>query len=215
MYAPKHFEETRPEVLHQLLRAHPLCTLVTLSDDGLVANYIPLLLRADQGPFGTLVGHVARANPVWRATNFVVPVLALFQGPQHYISPSLYATKPEHGKVVPTWNYAVVQVRGLLTVRDDAAWVRQQVTELTAHQEAARATPWAVADAPRDYTDTLIKALVGIEIPITHITGKWKVSQNQPAVNQGSVVAGLQQHGSADAQAMAALVREFGDKSGA
>jgi transcriptional regulator len=209
MYAPKHFEETRPEVLHQLLRAHPLCTLVTLSDDGLVANYIPLLLRPDQGPFGTLVGHVARANPAWRATNFEVPVLALFQGPQHYISPSLYATKQEHGKVVPTWNYAVVQARGPLTVRDDADWVRQQVTELTAHQEATRAAPWAVADAPRDYTDTLIKALVGIEIPITQITGKWKVSQNQPAVNQGSVVAGLQQQGSADALAMAALVRNF------
>jgi transcriptional regulator len=210
MYAPKHFEETRPEVLHQLLRAHPLCTLVTLSEDGLVANYIPLLLRADQGPLGTLVGHVARANPVWRATNFVVPVLALFQGPQHYMSPSLYATKQEHGKVVPTWNYAVVQARGMLTVRDDADWVRQQVTELTLQQESARAAPWAVADAPRDYTDTMIKALVGIEIPLSHITGKWKVSQNQPAVNQASVVAGLQQQGGVDALAMAALVREFG-----
>ncbi len=210
MYAPKQFEETRPEVLRQLLRAHPLCTLVTLSDDGLVANYIPLLLRADQGPFGTLVGHVARANPVWCATHFVVPVLALFQGPQHYMSPSLYATKQEHGKVVPTWNYAVVQARGLLAVHDDADWVRQQVTELTQQQESARATPWAVADAPRDYTDTMIKALVGIEIPLTHITGKWKVSQNQPAVNQASVVAGLQQQGSADALAMASLVQEFG-----
>ncbi|MDE2416690.1 MAG: FMN-binding negative transcriptional regulator [Burkholderiales bacterium] len=208
MYTPKHFEETRTEVMHQLVRAHPLCTLVTLSDDGLLANYIPMLLRPQDGTLGTLVGHVARANSVWRATNFEVPVLALFQGPQHYISPSLYATKAEHGKVVPTWNYAVVQARGRLTVHDDADWVRQQVTELTQQQEAARAKPWAVSDAPRDYTDTMIKAIVGIEIALTQLSGKWKVSQNQVLANQDSLVQALQQ-GNADNQAMAQLVRSF------
>jgi len=208
MYTPKHFEETRTEVLHQLVHTHPLCTLVTLSDEGLVANYVPMLLRPQNGALGTLVGHVARANPVWRATNFEVPVLALFQGPQHYISPSLYATKAEHGKVVPTWNYAVVQARGRLTVHDDTDWVRQQVTELTQQQEAARAKPWAVSDAPRDYTDTMIKAIVGIEIALTQLSGKWKVSQNQVSANQDSLVQALQQ-GNTDDQAMAQLVRSF------
>ena len=206
MYTPKHFEEIRTEVMHQLVRAHPLCTLVTLTEGGLVANYIPMFVRPALGGLGALVGHVARANPVWRATNFEVPVLALFQGPQHYISPSLYATKQEHGKVVPTWNYAVVQAKGLLTVHDDADWVRQQVTELTQQQEAERAKPWAVSDAPRDYTDTMIKAIVGIEITLTQLSGKWKVSQNQVPANQDSLVQALQQ-GNADDQAMAELVR--------
>lgn len=208
MYTPKHFEENRSEVLYALVRAHPLCTLVTLSDEGLVANYIPMMLRPKQGLPDTLVGHVARANPVWRATNFEVPVLALFQGPQHYVSPSLYATKAEHGKVVPTWNYTVVQARGRLTVHDDADWVRQQVIELTQRQEANRAQPWAVSDAPRDYTDTMIRAIVGIEITLTQLTGKWKVSQNQVPANQESLVQALQQ-GNADDQAMAELVRSF------
>lgn len=208
MYTPQHFEETRTEVLQQLVRTHPLCTLITLSDEGLVANHIPMLLRPQHDAPGVLVGHVARANPVWRAINFEVPVLALFQGPQHYISPSLYATKAEHGKVVPTWNYAVVQARGQLVVHDDAEWVRQQVTDLTEQQESPRTKPWAVSDAPRDYTDTLFKAIVGIEIVLTELRGKWKVSQNQVPANQNSVVQALQQ-GNANDQAMAELVRSF------
>jgi len=208
MYTPKHFEESRAEVLQHLVRSHPLCTLVTLSDEGLVANYVPMLLQAGNDAPGVLVGHVARANPVWRATNLEVPVLALFQGPQHYISPSLYATKAEHGKVVPTWNYAVVQARGRLVVHDDAGWVRQQVTELTQQQESSRPQPWAVSDAPRDYTDAMVNAIVGIEIVLTELRGKWKVSQNQVPENQRSVVQGLQ-HGNADDQDMAALVQCF------
>jgi transcriptional regulator len=208
MYTPQHFEESRPEVLQHLVRNHPLCTLITLSDEGLVANYIPMLLRPQRDALGVLVGHVARANPVWCATDFEVPVLALFQGPQHYISPSLYATKAEHGKVVPTWNYAVVQARGRLAVHDDAEWVRQQVTELTQQQESSLPKPWAVSDAPQDYTDAMIRAIVGIEIVLTDVRGKWKVSQNQVPENQRSVVQGLQQ-GHADSQTMADLVRSF------
>ena len=207
MYNPAHFTETRAEVLHALLRAHPLSTLVTLGADGMTANYIPMLLREGVGEHGVLVGHVARTNPVWRATDLEAPVLVLFQGAQHYITPSWYATKAEHGKVVPTWNYAVVQVRGMLQIRDDAEWLRTQVTQLTQQQESSFAKPWAVDDAPRDYTDTMIKALVGIEIAITSITGKWKVSQNQPPVNQATVVQGLQQLGTNVGQAMAALVQ--------
>lgn len=208
MYNPSHFVENRADVLHALVKTHPLATLVTLTQDGLVANYIPLLLRHDGSAFGTLVGHVARANPIWSATDLGVDALACFQGPQVYISPSLYATKQEHGKVVPTWNYVAVQARGPLTVHDDADWVRAQVTELTRQQEAQRVTPWAVDDAPRSYTDTMIRALVGISIPVKAMTGKWKVSQNQPSVNRDSVATGLALCPGEASQAMAALVAQ-------
>ncbi len=207
MYNPKHFEETRIEVMHELIVAQPLCTLVTLSADGLVANQIPMVLRPKEGDLGTLVAHVARANPLWKDTDLSMPVLAIFQGPQTYISPSLYATKQEHGKVVPTWNYVVVQARGTLVVHDDAQWIREQASQITRQQESAREKPWSIDDAPRDYTDTMICALVGIEIPVTRLTGKWKVSQNQPAVNRASVIAALQGQGDAPARVMADLVQ--------
>lgn len=206
MYQPKHFEETRLAVMQALVAEQPLSTLVTLSDAGLVADQIPLLLQADAGPHGTLVGHVARANPLWRETRMEMPVLAIFQGPQHYISPSWYPTKQEHGKVVPTWNYVVVQARGVLRVHDDAAWVRQQVTQLTQQQERMSAKPWAVDDAPREYTDSMIKAVVGISIELTQWSGKWKVSQNQPAVNRAGVVQALGDLTDTQAGAMAAQV---------
>lgn len=208
MYNPSHFVENRADVLGALLKAHPLATLVTLSHEGLVANYIPLVLRQDGTAFGTLVGHVARANPVWSATDLGVNALACFQGPQVYISPSLYATKQEHGKVVPTWNYVAVQASGPLTIHDDADWIRAQVTELTQQQEAHRKAPWAVDDAPRSYTDTMIRALVGISIPVVAMTGKWKVSQNQPPINRTSVAEGLSQSPQETSQLMAALVRQ-------
>lgn len=213
MYNPKHFEETRPEVLQALVREHALATLVTMGTEGMTANLIPLLWQAGnpgQTP-GTLLGHVARANPVWQETDLAVPVLAIFQGPAHYISPSWYPSKQEHGKVVPTWNYAVVQARGRLRVHDDVDWIRRQVSGLTRQQEGGFAQPWSVDDAPRDYTDGLLKALVGIEIQVTEWSGKWKVSQNQPAPNRAGVVAALQQAGSdSAAQAMAALVQSRG-----
>jgi transcriptional regulator len=209
MYQPRHFEETRPDVMQSLVRSQPLCTLVTRSEEGLVADQIPLLLRVSEGPVGTLVGHVARANPLWQVTQRDTPVLAIFQGPQQYISPGWYPTKQEHGKVVPTWNYVVVQARGVLQVHDDPDWVRQQVTELTRQQESPMDKPWAVDDAPRDYTDTMLRAVVGISITVTQWSGKWKVSQNQSGVNRDGVVQGLA--GSQDAQAavMAELVAAY------
>jgi len=207
MYNPSHFEETRPEVLYTLVREHPLCTLVTLNSAGLVANLIPLQLRPAAGPHGALVGHVARANPLWREHDPAQAVLAVFQGPAHYISPSWYPTKQEHGKVVPTWNYAVVQASGPLLVHDDADWIRHQVHALTQQQEAGFAAPWSVDDAPRDYTDGLLKALIGIEIPVTRWSGKWKVSQNQPPQNRDGVVSGLAQRDDCQARAMASLVK--------
>lgn len=202
MYLPKHFAETDLATLHGLMRAHPLATLVTLDADGLDANHIPLHLVADEGQFGTLHGHIARANPLAKAAPNSA-VLVIFHGPESYISPSGYATKAEHGKVVPTWNYAAVHAHGSLRLIDDADWIFAQSSALTATHEAKRPTPWAVGDAPADYIEKMLGAIVGIEISIARLIGKWKVSQNQPAVNQASLSAALEQAG----DPMAELVR--------
>ncbi|MCR1342357.1 FMN-binding negative transcriptional regulator, partial [Acidithiobacillus ferrooxidans] len=171
----------------------PLATLVSMGGNSLEANHIPLYLVPGEGPQPVLQGHVARANPLWRETLPDDEVLVIFQGPQHYISPSWYATKAETGKVVPTWNYAVVHAHGPLQVRDDPYWVRQQMVALTAQQENSFTPPWEVGDAHRDFTDRLIQQVVGIEIPISRWVGKWKISQNQPVGNRDSVVAHLEQ----------------------
>jgi len=208
MYLPSHFEETRAEVLHAALRAHPLGLLITQGGDAaLAANPIPFIL--DVAPDGQRVlrGHVARANPLWREARGDVDSLVVFQGPQAYVSPGWYASKAEHGKVVPTWNYVMVQARGPLRVMDDAAWLHAFVTRLTERHEAPRATPWAVSDAPADYITTMLRAIVGIEIPVAALTGKWKVSQNRSAADREGVARGLTETGSADAAAMAPLVR--------
>jgi transcriptional regulator len=202
MYLPPHFEETRTEALHQLMRARPLATLVTPAGAGVEANHIPLLVCAG-GEFGLLRGHVARANPLWRDADGAA-ALAIFHGPQAYVTPSWYPTKREHGQAVPTWNYAVAHARGRLRVIDDPVWVRAQVEALTAQQESAFAAPWAVADAPADYIDRMLGAVVGIEIAIESLQGKWKVSQNQPAPNRAGVAAGLR--GDGGDLAMAELV---------
>ncbi len=208
MYLPTHFEECRPDVLHRLLHEHPLGLLVTQGDGGLDANPIPFLLDPERGPHGTLRGHVARANPVWREARTDVASLVVFQGPQAYVSPAWYASKAETGKVVPTWNYVMVQARGRLVVRDDAAWLRRLVGELTARHESARPVAWQVDDAPADYIDAMLRAIVGIEIELSALTGKWKVSQNRSAADRDGVARGLAAAPPApdDAHAMAALV---------
>jgi transcriptional regulator len=203
MYMPAHFEETRPEVLHALLRAHPLATWVVQGGDGLVVNHIPFLLDETRGPYGTLVGHVARANPVWQRLGRSV---AVFQGAQAYISPSWYPTKRAHGKVVPTWNYVVVHAHGVPRAIESRDEVLAIVTRLTQIHEADSAVPWAVTDAPADYIDQMLKVIVGIEIPIERWVGKWKVSQNRSAPDRLGTVAGLQQRGDAQSLALAALV---------
>ncbi|MHB1203141.1 MAG: FMN-binding negative transcriptional regulator [Acidithiobacillus sp.] len=213
MYRPDHFEEIRPEVLRDLIRRHPLATLVVLGANGLEANHIPLYLSsATEGALGVLRGHVARANPVWRDimlpnTNTNTEALAIFHGPQSYISPSWYVTKAETGKVVPTWNYAVVHAYGSLQVKDDPEWVREQIVALTRQQESGFAAPWSVADAPQEFTERLIRQVVGIEIPISRWVGKWKVSQNQPIRNRDSVIAQLEQQGRPGSDEMAELIR--------
>ncbi|MBF6647799.1 FMN-binding negative transcriptional regulator [Methylobacter sp. BlB1] len=209
MYIPKHFDEPRIEVMHDLIRARPLATLVTLSASGLNANHIPLLVSAEPAPFGVLRGHVARSNPMWFDLAKDVEVLAIFHGPDAYITPSWYASKQETGKVVPTWNYAVVHAYGRLRVIDDASWLRSQLEALTTHNEAVFSEQWAVSDAPYEYTEKLIEAIVGIEITVTKLSGKWKVSQNQPERNQASVISGLKACDTSDAASMATLIETF------
>ncbi|CAM5787111.1 FMN-binding negative transcriptional regulator [Rhizobacter fulvus] len=197
MYLPAHFEEKRPEVLHALLREHPLGLLVTQDAAGeLAANTVPFVLDADPagGP-GILRAHVARANPVWREARTDRDSLVVFQGPQAYISPGFYPSKAEHGKVVPTWNYVIAQGRGRLRAVDDAPWLRAFVTRLTDRHEAAREQPWAVTDAPDDYVTSMLRAIVGIEIELGSLVGKWKVSQNRSAADRDGVARGLRDAG--------------------
>lgn len=211
MYLPTHFAESRPEVLEALIRDHPLATLVTQGADGLDANHVPLYVAPRPGAAGVLRGHLARANPLWRAIGAGIDALAIFHGPEAYITPDWYPSKREHGKAVPTWNYAVVHAHGKLRVCDDPVWLRDQVEELTARQEAAFPHPWAVGDAPADYIDKMLAAVVGIELTIDRMVGKWKTSQNQPAGNRAGVVAGLGARGPEGA-AMAALVAGLPDE---
>lgn len=205
MYLPAHFEETRSDVLHALMRERPFATLVTPGGKGLTADHLPLHFTAGVGPCGALQGHVARANPLWQHAADS-DVLAIFHGPQAYVTPSWYATKQEHGKAVPTWNYVVVHARGRLRVIDDPAWLRGQMETLVAQHEAGFADPWRISDAPPDYIDTMLAAVVGIEITIADLTGKWKISQNQPAINRAGVVDGLRDIGTGETAAMADLV---------
>lgn len=208
MYIPAQFEEARPEVLHRLMRAHSLGTLVTLGPGGLNANHIPFEIDPAPAPFGTLRAHVARNNPVWRDWPAEVDSLVVFQGAQAYISPSWYATKQETHRVVPTYNYMVVHAYGRPRMIDDPAWLLALLERLTDRYEAGRAQPWRVSDAPADYTRKLLSAIVGIEMPITKLIGKWKVSQNQPQANRVGVERGLRTEGDERAVAMAdALAR--------
>jgi transcriptional regulator len=207
MYQPPHFREDRLAVQHALIRTHSLGLLVTAGPGGLQANHVPFLIDADGSEHGTLRVHLARANPQLQELTTVTECLVVFQGPQQYISPSLYPTKREHGKVVPTWNYITVHAWGQPRVIDDAAWLRRQVEDLTLHKEGSRPAPWTVSDAPEQFVAAQLKGIIGIEIPIARIEGKWKVSQNRPAVDQTGVVAGLRGNGD-DAEIMAALVAE-------
>jgi len=210
MYQPPHFREDRREVQHALIRNHPLGLLISSGEGGLLANPIPFrLVNTDLG-VGTLQAHMARANPQWRALAAGAEVLVVFQGADHYVTPSLYETKRETGKVVPTWNYAIVQVRGTVRVIEDSQWLRALVGRLTDGHESRRMIPWAVDDAPDDFITAQLKGIVGIEVQITAIEGKWKVSQNRNEADRLGVAEGLEAEASGAAAAMAAMVRERG-----
>jgi transcriptional regulator len=212
MYTPAHFAEDRVEVLVALMRAHPLATLVTLGKQGLVASHIPLIYDPLPEPFGTLRGHMAKANPQWRDISRDVQALAIFGGPQHYVTPSWYPSTAEHGKVVPTWNYSVVHASGKLVVQHDGVWLRRNVEELTEANERQSAQPWHVDDAPAEYIDGMLHEIVGVEIVLDKLEGKWKVSQNRPATDRAGVVSGLHELGTSEACEMARLVAERGAK---
>lgn len=205
MYLPAHFEQRDTGALHALMAEHPLATLVTPGPDGVVADLVPLHRHATADGRTELRGHVARANPLWRHADGQ-PVLVMFQGPQAYVTPSWYASKPRHGKVVPTWNYTVVQARGTLHAVDDAPWLRDLVGLLTDTHEAPRAQPWAVQDAPDDYVQQMLRAIVGIRIPVDALVGKWKVSQNRDEADRAGVATGLAADAGQDA--LAQLVAE-------
>jgi transcriptional regulator len=202
MYVPAHFAEDRKDILHAAMREAGLATLVTLTADGLIASHVPLLLDAEAGPNGTLVGHLARANPQATAVP-LAPALVIYNGPDAYISPSWYATKREHGRVVPTWNYVAIHAYGTLELFDDAARLHALVSRLTDHKEQPRAEPWAVTDAPAPFVQGQLKGIVGFALPIDRLQGKWKMSQNRPEADRAGVAAGLAAEGES---AVAAIV---------
>lgn len=206
MYLPAHFNETRPDVMRALMRSRPLSTLVTQCESGLVANHVPVQTLDEPAPLGCIRGHIARANPLWREYRDGTQALAIFQGPQVYVSPSFYPSKAQTGEVVPTWNYAVVHASGTLRFIQDTAWLRDFVSGLTAAHEQARATPWKIDDAPAPYIDKMLSLIVGFEFAITALSGKWKVSQNRTQADQRGVVSSLQSAADANSQEIAALL---------
>ena len=208
VYVPAYYQESDIAVLHALIAAHPLGAWVTQGDGGLVANHIPFLLDRSRGEFGTLVGHVSRANPVWRQLPDSEPSVVMFQGPQSYVTPGWYPSKLEHGKVVPTWNYAVAHAHGVARAVDDRDWLYEMLVRLTAVNESTRPSPWKVTDAPADYVNKLIRAVVGIEIPVDRLVGKVKASQDEALQDRLGTVSGLVAEGSDNASRMASLVNK-------
>lgn len=208
MYLPPSFSEDRLEVLHALIKARSLGTLITAGEGGLLANLIPFVLN-DNGPYGTLQCHLAKANGQLRALKASSEILVLFQGPDTYMTPNWYATKAISGEVVPTWNYVMVQARGVPRVIDDPVWLRAQIDQLTQSREGTRPSPWTVADAPESYIASQIKGIVGVEIPITKLEGKWKVSQNRTEADRESIAENLRLEGN---EIMAKLVERYGVK---
>ncbi len=195
MYVPPHFAEKNLPVLHAAMRNAGLATVVTMGPEGLIGSPLPLMLDAEAGEFGTLYGHVARANPQWRALDSSVEALAMFMGADAYITPAWYETKRETGKVVPTWNYITIHAYGPITFFEDATELLDVVTRLTARHEGERAEPWAVTDAPAPFVQSQLKGIVGFCIPITRLQGKWKMSQNRNLADRTGVAAGLEADG--------------------
>ena len=211
MYIPKLHEESDLGVLQALIRAHPLGTWATQGDGELIVNHVPFVLDPSSGPYGLLRCHVARANSVWQLFSKTVPSVVVFHGPNAYVSPSWYPSKQAHGKVVPTWNYAVVHAHGIPAVVEDPTRLLEHLTQLTASQEGSRSVPWKPSDAPAAFIEQMSKQVVGIEIPIATILGKWKVSQNRSSLDRAGVVAGLRANIDQSSQEMAELVAQVRD----
>jgi transcriptional regulator len=195
MYLPPHFAQEEIPALHGAIRAARLATLVTLGAEGMEASHVPILLDAGEGPYGAIRGHIARANPQWRRVAVETPALAIFLGPDSYVSPSWYPTKQETGKVVPTWNYLAVHAYGRIEFFEDAERLRAIVTALTSLHEGKRDRPWAVTDTPADYIAAQLRGIIGFRLPIDRLEGKWKLSQNRNAADRQGVIAGLEGEG--------------------
>lgn len=207
MYVPALFEETRPDVIAAFLADHPMAQLVTMTEAGLTATPLPMLYEPapDGDGMGSLVGHVARANRQWSQASATIEALAIFTGPNAYVSPNWYPSKAEHGKVVPTWNYETVHIRGTFVAHDDPVWTRALVTRLTECHESTFAAPWHVTDAPADYVDSMVRGIVGVEVRISSIQAKRKLSQNRPAEDAASVVVNLAALGGESARVAATM----------
>lgn len=206
MYIPRANEEKRVPVMHRLIKAHPLAALVTMGSTGLFASHIPMVLEDDGSEFGILKGHVSRANTQWKDFTPSVDALAIFAGPHHYISASWYPGKYEDGEEVPTWNYAVVHASGSLTLREDALWLMAHLVSLTDEHESRSAIPWKVSDAPEEFVQTQLKGIIGFELPIRRLEGKWKVSQNRNERDRSAVAQSLDELGTSESRAMKKLV---------
>jgi transcriptional regulator len=208
MYLPKHHALTDPGAMQAHIEKHPLGAWVCLSDGNLVANHIPFFLDRGSGSQGRLMGHVSRANPVWRLLTSDAPSVVMFMGPHAYITPSWYPGKQAHGQVVPTWNYATVHAHGVARAVEDPDWLLDMLQRLTDAQEWPRPTPWRVTDAPSAYIQPMLRAVIGIEITIDRLEGRLKVSQDEALADRQGTVAGLMQEPDTQAQAVAELVRQ-------
>ena len=208
MYIPRHNEEKRVPVMHALIVSQPLGTLVTLGTSGLFASHIPMVLEDDGSEFGLLKAHISRANTQWRDLVPTVDALAIFAGHQHYISPKWYPGTKEHGKEVPTWNYVVVHAYGSLKVIQDENWLLTNVEKLTDIHEAGSPTAWRVSDAPKDFIRSQLQGIVGLELSIRRLEGKWKVSQNRTESERKGVIEGLTKLNTPESLAMKGLVEE-------
>ena len=206
MYSPTHFKQHDTEAMFELIREFPLATLVIRTAKGIAVNHIPMLLSTGSGDDIRLSGHIPRSNPVWRDHVAGSMAIAVFHGPQAYITPSWYASKKQHGRVVPTWNYTTVHAHGHPAFMHDDRWLMSHLDQLTKQLESSFDHPWAVSDAPSDFTDKLITHLVGIEIPVRELVGKWKVSQNRPAEDRAGVAEGLKSDRDSGRQLMSDLV---------
>jgi len=208
MYIQNQFQESRAEVLNQLIREHPLATFVVCCHGEIVVNHFPLVMSDGGSRTAVLRGHIPRANTVWKAFDGETPAVAVFQGPSAYITPAWYPGKHQHGKVVPTWNYTVVHAHGTPVAIEDSDWLLDHLNALTGQQESTQPHPWEVSDAPADYTAAMLRQLVGVEMRVTRLEGKWKVSQNRSEADRQGVAAGLRSLGDDSALAMEALVRQ-------
>ena len=210
MHVPNKFKETNKDVLQNLIRSHPLGTWIISVDDELDVNHIPFVLDSTQGEFGVLKGHVNIANPVWKSLPTATSSAIVFQGAETYITPSWYASKQEHGKVVPTWNYAVVHAHGRANIVRDRNWLFEHLNALSDQQEEKQPEPWKVADAPKEFTDKMINGIVGIEIPISALVGAWKTSQNKNQSDRAGIINGLSNSENSQSTEMASYIAHQG-----